>query len=163
MKKQLPTKEEIKAARALKKQGHALLSQANKVLSKLRRRIPIARRKISQAEANFRTWQHDYSILMPAVLRTPNQIGDWTPEDLARHMAVVADRMQHEVASRRPGHAPNGFSRRDWFQWQNHFDELVHAMSADTNLAANVVINRAVDLADAMMKVMLARKEKGKK
>jgi hypothetical protein len=163
VKKKLPTKEEIKTARAMRKQGRALMVQANKVLApRSYRRIPI-RRKVSQAEANFRTWQHDYSILLPAVLRTPNQIGDWTPEDLAKHMAVVADRMQHEVASRRPGPA-TVHSRRDWLNWQNRFDEFVHAMSTDTNLAANVVISRAVELADAVMKVTLQRSpKKGKK
>lgn len=169
MKKKLPTKEEIKAARALRKQGRALISQANKVLEPLlyRRRQGPIRRHISPKEIAFRTWLHDYSILMPAVART-HEAAYWSPVDLAAHAAMAADRMQHEVAMRRP--TPNVSdrelrisSRKIWFNWQAQFDEFVHAMSAATTLDANAVVDRAAALADAMMKVVEKRKLRGKK
>ena len=155
---QAPTKEEIKAARALRKQGRALITQANKVLHKVYygRRQPI-RRKVSQKELAFRTWLHDYTILMPAVARTHHATA-WSPEELAAHASAAADQMQREVAARRPatvaGEKTHSFSRKTWFVWQAQFDEFVHAMSAATNLSANAVIDRATKLADAMMKVV---------
>lgn len=164
MKKKLPTKEEIKAARELRKQGRALMVQANKVLHKVQygHRRPI-RRNISQKDVAFRTWLHDYSIIMPAVARS-HEATYWTPVDLATHAARATDRMQHEITMRRPSKDETLTrrlpSRKIWFVWQSHFDELVHTMAASTNLDADAVINRAAELADAMLKVAEKRKKR---
>jgi len=53
-------------------------------------------------------------------------------------------------------------SRKIWLDWQAQFDELVHAMSANTTLDANAVISRAVALADAMRRCREAEGEEVK-
>lgn len=161
-KKKLPTKEEIKAARDLRKQGRALMAQANKVLDKLRRPIRAHRRRteMDRATIDYRNWRHDMQVLMPAILRLPGA-DDWTPEQLVARTALAADQMKHEIATRRPkGMKEFGLRRSPsvWLDWQDFFDVCVHHLAERSQLHAATVIERSAALADAAMKVIKKRR-----
>jgi hypothetical protein len=154
-----PTKEEVKAARALHKQGYVLIRKANKTLRKARLTRRHRIRKMNPAESAFRTWEHDMSVLMPAIARTPGA-ERWTPADLALWAATAADRMKDEVEARRPEGMDDRRRRRwhrGWSEWQELFDSLIHALSERSSLGVNEVIDRAAGLADAAMKIINKR------
>ena len=99
MKKKAPTPAQIKAARALRKRARAMLKKAYKVLDKIHPRGRPMRRKINPKEIEFRTWEHDLSILMPALARSPEAM-TWSPKELAARAAGAADQMKTEVGLR---------------------------------------------------------------
>jgi hypothetical protein len=161
MKKQ-PTKEEIMEARAKRKQARAMLREAYKVLRKTRKGRRTVRFVTSPETRDFFTWEHDYETLARAVIRTQGSYS-WSPEQIAQHAGEAADRMKHEVESRKPaGFERNQYRRyvggigkvRDWLRWQELFDNLVHDLADHTKMSADEVIARASALADAMLVVI---------
>lgn len=158
--KKLPTKEEIKTARAQASEARKQLREANKTLAKIQRRDsrPI-RRRTPQAWIDFNTWLHDVGILMPAIVRGEGT-AFWEPKHLAEYAAQAADQMKIEVDKRRPktGEESVRFSRRrSWLNWQSQFDEFVHTLSANSSMDALSVITRATALTDAMKTVVQER------
>lgn len=154
MKRKTPTKKQLHAARAGFRKGRALVRKARKVFSKTRRPHAFPRPP-SNAQRAFYVWQHDLETLMSAVVRTPGS-DSWSPAEIAKQATRAADHMKEEVASRRYTAFRSGRRRlpaRGWRRWQSVFDQFVHDLAERTDLDAGHVIDRAVALADAMIKV----------
>lgn len=161
MKRKMPTKQQIKAARAKRRKGFALLREAGEVLHKLRReqrrrRGAVARRRVDDAVETFHTWQHDFNTFLPAVARSA-AYELLTPGEIIVRATQAADQMKAIVAARRPDGAGDilGVRRdgrrgpvRDWLRWQSAFDGFVHDMCDRATMPASQIIDRAVELAD---------------
>lgn len=167
----MPTKLEIKRARAKRKKGWALLRESRKVLNKIRRhRRRFVRRRPDEPTETFHTWQHDFSVLLPAVVRSAGSEG-LTPEEVVARTALAADQMRETVAARRPGGFDPLMGRRregrrgpmrDWFRWQSNFDGFVHDMCDRATMPASQIIDRACTLADLSI-AEIERRRPGKR
>ena len=121
---------------------------------------------MNSAEMEFRTWAHDVRVLMPAIARIEG-LRYMTPAEMATRAAEAADQMKHEVEARRPPTMEDRGARfrshredRSWYEWQESFDGLVHALAENSQLDATAVVKRATELADEMTKVIEKRRPK---
>lgn len=135
-----PTKEEIRAARAVMRKVRA----ARLKKYRGRRRRPLA--------ADFYTWTHDVRILLQSSARDVSI----SPIEAARRAASVADSMAMIIAERRPADGPKSRPRSKsaeimWGLWQEMFDSMIHEMAARSELLPHVIVDRARRIADAAM------------
>lgn len=172
MRRKKPTKLEIKRARAKQKKARALQREAWKVLKIVRRlqRRSLVRRPVDEPTEIFHTWQHDFQVLLPAVVRSAGSEG-LTPEEVVSRTALAADQMRETVAARRPeGFDPLMGRRRDgrrgpmrdWFRWQSAFDGFVHDMCDRATMPASQIVERAVAFADLSI-AEIERRRPGKR
>lgn len=133
-----------------------------------RRRRKFGRRAIpmrTPAEIAYETWEHDYEILLCAVMRTPG-LDLSKPSAIAQEAAAAADMMKRVVDD----HHPNkmgvrwyklrgvGGARRLWLQWQELFDKFVHELADSSTMTGQEIILRSQDLADEVMRVIEERR-----
>jgi len=156
------TKDEIRAARELRRQGRKMITEG----SKLVRQASKILLKPHRVEMEFRTWAHDVRVLMPAIARIEG-LRYMTPAEMATRAAEAADQMKHEVQARRPPNMEDRGARvrshlenRSWYEWQESFDGIVHALAENSQLDATAVVKRATAIADEMTKVIEKRRPK---
>jgi hypothetical protein len=153
-----PTKEEVRAAKKV-------LSRWRKIKGRIRHRRYFIRRKVSPALARYSTWRHDFGVVLEAAVRTSNL----SPAEIVEHAERAADMMADAVAARTPGDAEAFLGRyrvrgmgakRQWFEWQSLFDQLVHNMAPRVDLSAAAIVNRAEEIADVATDVIERRRPK---
>jgi hypothetical protein len=155
-----PTKEQVKAARKAMSAARKVISADWKNKRKKRKLIRI--RQTSSKESNFYTWKHDFETLLE---RSEGK----TPEEVIAFAEAGADRMALVVNSRNPGgpdvvrrYGRGVGSRRQWLDWQERFDQLLHFMCRQTTLSVSEVISRAEQIADLAGPVLESRRPKRK-
>jgi len=144
-----PTKEEIKAARAVLRQVHA--ARRAKYKKRYRRRF---RRGV--VDLDFHTWAHDMRVVLQATARNVSL----PPETVAAQARSLANAMAALIAERKPKddgklshhrRTPRWSKLRAWHIWQEMFDVMIHEMAARSELSPNVIVDRACCIADASM------------
>lgn len=141
-----PTKEEIKAARAVMRKVFA---------ARRKKYVASHRRHRSPADRDFYMWTHDMRVVLAAAARDVTL----TPTIVAQRAQLAADEMAQLIAGRRPEvdeERPRRLSRqmpavRLWRIWQEMLDGMIHEMAAKSELAPHVIVDRARRIADAAM------------
>ena len=163
-----PTKEEVKAARKKLREARSVLTRHNLAKYRARTGGPPASMP-SKERIDFDTWKHDVETLLAAAGRSPcsalpaAQLVDYVVEAADRMRAVVAARKPEGFDEYRPGrrvlHYGSG-AIRQWREWQELFDNMVHALSERTDLNEHEVVARAEAIADLATTVIERRRPK---
>jgi hypothetical protein len=144
--KDFPTKEEIKAARAVMRKVFA--ARRAKYRKRSRRRRPLA-----ASDRAFYMWMHDMRVALQSSAREISI----SPTQVAGRARAVADAMAAIIAERKP-QAMGGRSQRTRstvsqrhlsYLWQEMFDSMIHEMAAKSELLPHVIVDRARRIADA--------------
>lgn len=147
----LPTKEELKAARAVLRRHLAERVKKHRIRS---------RRFATPADRDFYTWRHDMGIVLQSAARDLSL----PPAEVAERARATADSMAALTYARKPASDDADVtytgrrSAMPWRSiWQETFDMMIHYLASRTEIGPDAVVDRARRIADAAMPILKRR------